>query len=313
MHPPAPAHHKRSPGWNVNWQLDAHLWPQPAQGQQKGVQIRDLVQPQTITTMFTSGKECSDKGLGSTILNYITTMFTSGKECSDNGHDSTSNYHYHVHTRKGMFRQGTWFNHELYHYHVHIRKGMFRQWTWFNLKLHVSLQCSHQEKSVQTMDLIQPQTITSMFTPGRECSDNGPGAHCIKLLPEKNSIWLFQLEFFSMVKVDGKILLTGVFRFYPSSFYKIWVKVLCNRLLVQPQTITTMFTPVLKGMFRQGTWFNLKLSLPCSHQERSVQTMDLIQPQTITTMFTPVLKGVFRQWTWLNLKLSLPCSHQSWT
>ena len=43
------------------------------------------------------------------------------------------------------------------------------------------------------------------------------GAHCIKLLPEKNSVY-FNPSFFSYAKVNGKIILNGVFRFCLSFF-----------------------------------------------------------------------------------------------
>ena len=43
------------------------------------------------------------------------------------------------------------------------------------------------------------------------------GAHCIKLLPEDNSGY-FNRSCLPMVKVNGKIMLTGVFRFYQSFF-----------------------------------------------------------------------------------------------
>ena len=55
-----------------------------------------------------------------------------------------------------------------------------------------------------------------------------PGAYCIKLLPEKNSGY-FNRSFLSYGKVNGKIMLTRVFRFY-LSFSP--VKVLCNGPLV---------------------------------------------------------------------------------
>ena len=51
---------------------------------------------------------------------------------------------------------------------------------------------------------------------------SNPGAYCIQLLPEKNST-------FTRGKVNGKFMLTGVFRFY-QSFSP--VKVLCNRPLM---------------------------------------------------------------------------------
>ena len=55
-----------------------------------------------------------------------------------------------------------------------------------------------------------------------------PGAYCIKLLPEKNSGY-FNRSFSPIVKSVVKIMLTQVFRFYPSFSP---VKVLCNGPLV---------------------------------------------------------------------------------
>ena len=61
-----------------------------------------------------------------------------------------------------------------------------------------------------------------------------PWAYCIKLLPEK-TLWLFQPEFFSYGKVNGKFMLTGIFRFYQSFFSGT---VLCNRPLVSLNRIS---------------------------------------------------------------------------
>ena len=44
------------------------------------------------------------------------------------------------------------------------------------------------------------------------------GAYCIKLLPEKNSRLAILTIVLSYGKVNGKIMLTGIFRFYQSFF-----------------------------------------------------------------------------------------------
>ena len=81
------------------------------------------------------------------------------------------------------------------------------------------------------------------------------GAHCIKLLPEKNSGYFNRSFFFSYDKVNGKIMLTGNFRFYPIfllrlKFYAIgprFVEIVFSILECTTFAAPTIIAPVINA------------------------------------------------------------------
>ena len=106
------------------------------------------------------------------------------------------------------------------------------------------------------------------------------GAYCIKLLPYKNS----RLELCSYGKVNGKIVLTGIFRFY-QSFSP--AEVLCNRpQIMKCYRIWLWWQSNIYGFVRASTWI---IRIYNDHEKKKKSPLPLLASHSLLYSLSPVL------------------------